>query len=252
MMFFLLLILFQVLAVSLAKYVQSDVPDLMHRNNIAYYLNFQNFTRGVELGVAGASFSKITLEGWSKCEKYILVDLWGHQENYNDAMNKDQANFDIVYNNAMLHVKAFKDKLEVMRMYTSEAAKKIPDNSVDYVYVDARHDYCGVMEDLENYWPKIRPNGIMAGDDFIFAAEGDRAQDWSLCADGTTNPGAVKGAVIDFCGKRGLKYYEIPASKNWVIRKPFDPDTFTVSTSNTAPSPADFGITERSLVQGSS
>ena len=29
-----------------------------------------------------------------------------------------------------------------------QAAEQIPDGSLDYVYVDARHDYCGVKEDI--------------------------------------------------------------------------------------------------------
>lgn len=27
-----------------------------------------------------------------------------------------------------------------------------------------RHDYCGVLEDIELWWPKLRPGGIMAGE----------------------------------------------------------------------------------------
>ena len=31
----------------------------------------------------------------------------------------------------------------------------------------ARHDYCGVKEDLETYWPKLRRGGILAGHDYL-------------------------------------------------------------------------------------
>jgi hypothetical protein len=30
-----------------------------------------------------------------------------------------------------------------------------------------RHDYCGVMEDLVAYWPKLRSGGIIAGHDYV-------------------------------------------------------------------------------------
>jgi hypothetical protein len=30
-----------------------------------------------------------------------------------------------------------------------------------------RHDYCGVKEDLENYWPKLKRGGIIAGHDYL-------------------------------------------------------------------------------------
>jgi hypothetical protein len=45
-----------------------------------------------------------------------------------------------------------------------------------------RHDYCGVAEDLEAYWPKLRSGGIFAGHDYIDAhaqALKDTNQDWS-------------------------------------------------------------------------
>lgn len=44
------------------------------------------------------------------------------------------------------------------------------------------HDYCGVMEDLQAYWPKLRSGGIFAGHDYIDAhyhALKATNQDWS-------------------------------------------------------------------------
>lgn len=54
-------------------------------------------------------------------------------------------------------------ELEYMRMLTSEAVDRISNDSIDFIYVDARHDYCGVKEDLELYFPKLRSGGIIAG-----------------------------------------------------------------------------------------
>lgn len=47
-------------------------------------------------------------------------------------------------------------------MLTSEAVDRIGNGTMDFIYVDARHDYCGVKEDMELYWPKLRDGGIMA------------------------------------------------------------------------------------------
>lgn len=57
----------------------------------------------------------------------------------------------------------FAAKAVFLRNFTSAAAPLIPD-PVDFVYVDARHDYCGVVEDLGLYWPKVRSGGMMAGE----------------------------------------------------------------------------------------
>ena len=40
------------------------------------------------------------------------------------------------------------------------------DASLDLAYIDARHDYDGVSEDLAAWWPKICPGGLLAGHDF--------------------------------------------------------------------------------------
>ncbi len=50
---------------------------------------------------------------------------------------------------------------------SSVAAAGFADESVDCVYVDASHDYTSVRRDLLAWWPKLKPDGIMAGHDFI-------------------------------------------------------------------------------------
>jgi Methyltransferase domain len=100
----------------------------------------------------------------------------------------------------------FGDKAVIVRNDSLSAALLIPDDSVDFVYVDARHDYCGVMEDLLAWWPKLKKGGLMAGHDYFTAEEYSEhlgayrkeGDDWTLCVNGTRHTGAVKGAVLDF------------------------------------------------------
>ena len=46
-------------------------------------------------------------------------------------------------------LKAYNSITEYYRMYSTEAAKRMEKESLDFAYIDARHDYCGVREDLE-------------------------------------------------------------------------------------------------------
>ena len=39
--------------------------------------------------------------------------------------------------------------------------------SIDWIYIDGNHSYEFVKEDLNNWWPKIKPGGFMCGDDYI-------------------------------------------------------------------------------------
>ena len=51
-------------------------------------------------------------------------------------------------------------------MFSVDAAKTFADKSLDFVYLDARHDYRSVDEDLRTWWPKMKPNGMFAGHDY--------------------------------------------------------------------------------------
>jgi len=41
------------------------------------------------------------------------------------------------------------------------------EESIDYIMVDGAHEYEPVMEDIENWWPKLKPTGTMFGDDYL-------------------------------------------------------------------------------------
>ena len=47
-----------------------------------------------------------------------------------------------------------------------EAAAQFLDASLDFVFLDADHSREGVAADLEAWWPKIRPGGLVAGHDW--------------------------------------------------------------------------------------
>lgn len=54
----------------------------------------------------------------------------------------------------------------IMKMFSTEAAKFIADGSLDFVYIDAAHDYENVKKDIHAWEPKVRKGGIVSGDDY--------------------------------------------------------------------------------------
>ena len=44
--------------------------------------------------------------------------------------------------------------------------RAIPDASVDFIYLDGAHEYEMVKQEMERYWPKVRPGGMLAGHDY--------------------------------------------------------------------------------------
>ena len=56
-------------------------------------------------------------------------------------------------------------KATLLRNSSVRAAAGFADSSVDFVYLDARHTYDAVSEDLRAWWRTLRPGGILAGED---------------------------------------------------------------------------------------
>jgi predicted O-methyltransferase YrrM len=49
----------------------------------------------------------------------------------------------------------------------TEASKNVKDNSLDFIYLDASHDYESVKEDIETWLPKMKKGSIISGDDYV-------------------------------------------------------------------------------------
>ena len=83
--------------------------------------------------------------------------------------------------------------LEWIRKDSAEAARDIPDKSVDMVFIDADHSYEGCKRDIETWLPKARK--IICGHDY--------SQNW---------PGVVKVVdekIRDFFVYESIWYREV-------------------------------------------
>jgi len=49
---------------------------------------------------------------------------------------------------------------------STATAAKFADHSLDFVYIDACHDYDKVKQDVEAWLPKVKPGGTIAGHDY--------------------------------------------------------------------------------------
>eukprot|EP00985_Skeletonema_marinoi_P024818 scaffold17609_cov154-Skeletonema_marinoi.AAC.2 len=138
--------------------------------HIALQEKLSNYTKGAEVGVWKGDFSKYMLENMPTLTSYVLVDSWRHLDNWNKPWNKDNAEFEAVFQTAMQNTKSFQDAgiCSVVRGTNVEAAPQIPDASLDFVYLDGDHTLRGIMFDLNLYAPKVRPGGMVCGDDYTF------------------------------------------------------------------------------------
>ena len=49
---------------------------------------------------------------------------------------------------------------------SSKSAEHFIDETIDFVFIDACHNYAKVLEDLNSWFPKVKPGGYLGGHDY--------------------------------------------------------------------------------------
>jgi len=166
--------------------------------------------RAVEVGVYRGTFSEVLLREWHGSE-LVSVDPWIEQADdvYVDRLNRAQSVQEGIFAGTSARLAPYGDRSTIWRTTSLEAAERVPPSSLDFVYIDARHDYASVREDLGAWFEKVRPGGLMAGHDYL---------------DGELKSGVygVRSAVDEFFGGRGITVHDIGDRPwpSWVVEAP--------------------------------
>lgn len=212
------------------KPILAEFPPIERRLDFLNHIEkLPSFKTAIEVGVQKGILAKKSLDIWKSCTEYNLVDLWGKEEGYNEPGTDTAADKDANLRQARGRMKRWVEmgKVKFFVMRSTDAAKHLANNHFDFIYLDARHDYCAVKEDIEHYWPKLRPGGILGGHDYIDAQYAidklGAAEDWSKCEDGSVHPEAVRGAVDEFREQNGdLQIYTSNEDfPSWYVQKPY-------------------------------
>jgi predicted O-methyltransferase YrrM len=102
-------------------------------------------------------------------------------------------------------VKWLGQRLRVHEVDSVKATSNVANSSMDFIFIDACHLYEYVKQDLELWFPKVTPGGLVSGHDYQSA--GDRRGLFG-----------VKRAVDEWCGKNGYKVNVAPGSVWWFIK----------------------------------
>jgi hypothetical protein len=84
-----------------------------------------------------------------KIIKYAICLCTNYKLNLKDWANVDVNAQNTLFENAKKKLNAvYSNVTTFLRMTGSEALGHIDDNELDYIFIDARHDYCATKEDL--------------------------------------------------------------------------------------------------------
>lgn len=162
-----------------------------------------------EVGVASGSFSKLILEICNP-RKLYLIDLWNEVSEHDYS---EQA-YDSVQQQMAGRIAKY--QVEILRGWSWEMLERLPEESLDWVYIDAAHDYASVVRDLDACRIRIKRGGFIVGHDYTI---------WSN--NGISRFGVVE-AVNEFCVHHGWEMcfltHESHRHCSYAIRKIDDID----------------------------
>ena len=121
-----------------------------------------------------------------------------NKEQVRTALNTIDKNEQITMDELMIDMKQKYNNLDITSQHLG---------SIDLIFIDGNHTYKYVLEDLENYYPKLNKNGIICGDDFFMRTHENDLLNTMLGNEGYDEP-MVYEAVIEFCKRHSKSLTE--------------------------------------------
>jgi len=128
-----------------------------------FYNDFRElgFLEGAEIGVHQATNARVMFDTIPNL-KLHCVDCWKPVEGR--TRNKQRR----YYRKAkqVLEPEINNGQAHIIRKWSLDAAKDFERESLDFVYIDANHNYDFVMQDIIQWSRKVRLGGIISGHDY--------------------------------------------------------------------------------------
>jgi predicted O-methyltransferase YrrM len=127
-------------------------------------LKFPSGSKFVEIGSwkgKSSAFMAVEIANSSKNIEFYCVDTWN-----GSSEHKDMEEIDFLYDIFSSNMKPVENYYKSMRKNSIEAANYFEDDSLDFVFIDASHEYEDVKKDIKAWLPKVKKNGVLAGHDY--------------------------------------------------------------------------------------
>jgi len=137
---------------------------------------FASGSRFVELGAwkgKSSAFMAVEIANSGKKIEFYCVDHWlGSIEHYDRNSHTYEPEIHRLYDIFIENMEPVKDHYIPLRMSSLEASRKFEDKSLDFVFIDASHEYEDVCMDIDTWKPKVKPGGFLCGHDYSDAFPG--------------------------------------------------------------------------------
>lgn len=117
-----------------------------------------------------AAYMATEIANSGKNIKFYCVDTWEGSAEHLDPKNCYYEPLlktkDGLYAHFLKNIEHLKNYIIPIRKSSIEATENFKNNSLDFIYIDASHDYENVKKDLNAWFPKLKKGGTLAGHDY--------------------------------------------------------------------------------------
>jgi hypothetical protein len=122
------------------------------------------FTVGAEIGVHLGGFSESLLKANPKLHLYCIDPYQDYPDFQEKHIAKNQEDMNVNFEAAKKRLAPY--NATFIRKMSMDAVNDFKDNSLDFVYIDGHHGLSYVINDLEWWGRKVKPEGIISGHDY--------------------------------------------------------------------------------------
>jgi hypothetical protein len=114
-----------------------------------------------------SAFMAVEIANSGKNIEFYCVDHWiGSIEHYDRNSHTYEPEIHKLYQTFIDNMKPVESYYKPMRMTSLEASNHFEDQSLDFVFIDASHQYEDVCNDIDVWIPKVKTGGFLAGHDY--------------------------------------------------------------------------------------
>lgn len=125
------------------------------------------FRTGAEIGTRIGTYARELCIALPQLKLYC-IDPWKVYPDYDEI--PDQAQLDSQFESTIKTLAPYNCK--IMHEESMVAVKHFEPNSLDFVFIDANHEFKYVLDDITQWTKTVRPGGIIFGHDYMPDHEG--------------------------------------------------------------------------------
>jgi len=129
------------------------------RTDLPEFFVQMGFMVGAEIGSLRGEFTEELCKSGLKIH---AIDPWAYYKNY--KRHPQEAPMEEIFEEAKKRLALY--DCTFIRKTSMDAVEDFEDNSLDFVYIDGNHSIRYIVEDIFEWYRKVKPGGVVSGHDY--------------------------------------------------------------------------------------